>query len=271
MGKASKREKSPRLPWSRRLLITACLVLPLALGTVIWWKDGARHGQRIGWDAVHLVQPSPMPTADFLRELRVAGGWNSFLDLGDPDFLEKLNAVCSRHDWVERVNYLGLGPNGQLSVDLLFRKPIARIKRGGQPYVVDHQGKWLMPFPNVPIDDLVELVGWESLWPLDQRSTDWLKAAALLAEVIQSDKSAWNIESIVLVRQPVLSPDLRLQTRQKQQIIWQSLDESGDREPSPTEKLSRLRIYFDRFRQIPEGQVLDVRPTDGIIRFKTSP
>ncbi len=255
--------------WGKRLAYLACVLLPVLLLIILLVNE--RQPVRLRWDSVILSSPPPMPASDFLREVRAIGRFADPLDLNEPELFTKLYKAFQQHDWVEKVERVGLAGVAKLQVDLTFRKPVARIEKGAQIHLVDRQGKVLLPlYPQQSIG-LVSLVGWDDR---NTESTPWLLQAVELADHIKSELSIWKINYILLYRDPSLDVvDLRFKTQAGTFIIWQSLKGSTSDEPSVAEKLSRLRVYFERFGNLvaPTAHVLDLRSKAGLQRRPALP
>lgn len=255
--------------WGKRLAYLACVLLPVLLLIVLLVNE--RQPVRLRWDSVTLSSPPPMPASDFLREVRAIGRFADPLDLNEPELFSKLYKAFQQHDWVEKVERVGLTGIAKWQVDLTFRRPVAKIEKGAQVHLVDRQGKVLLPlYPQQSIG-LVSLIGWNDR---NTESTPWLLQAVELADQMKSELSIWKITSIQLYRDPSLDVvDLRFRTQSGTYIIWQSLKGSTSDEPSISEKLSRLRVYHERFGNLeaPPGHVLDVRNKEGLQRRPASP
>jgi hypothetical protein len=264
--------------WTKRIVFVACLLLTAGLVVAVYLGNEKKQQQLVTWDALSFTSLPPLDASEFLKEVQRAGGWKDSIDIADPAFLERLQRVCSEHPRVALVRSISLVSPQRIQLDLQFRKPVARLrgtpKMGVTPgkwYLIDREAYLLEPLPGESLDNFLELAGWEGLWPLDEPGKGWVMAAARLAELMKKDREAWSLESIVLVRQPVLGSELRLQTRDKRQIIWQTLDNAGQPEPAEEEKLNRLRAYFAQYGEIPAGKMLDMRSKEGIRRLDRSP
>lgn len=255
--------------WGKRLAYLACVLVPVLMLVVLLVNE--RQPVRLRWDSITLSSPPPMPITDFLREVRAIGRFADPLDLDEPEIFSKLYKSFQQHDWVEKVERVGLAGMAKLQVDLTFRKPVAKIEKGAQVHLVDHQGKLLLPLYPQQAIGLVSLIGWDDR---NTESTPWLLQAAELADQMQSELSNWKIQCIQLFRDASLDVvDLRLKTQSGTYIIWKSLKGSIGEEPSASEKLSRLRVYHERFGNLeaPPGHVLDVRNKEGLQRRPASP
>lgn len=255
-----------RAEWGKRLTYVACAAVVLFTVLLLLLGEADPRQSRVGWDAVVVSAPSPMPVAEFLREVRAIGRFGETLDVSDPAVLEQLYQACARHEWVERVRHVGLAGPRQIQIDLAFRTPVARLLRGGQTHLVDRQGKLLLPLSPEQGQDLVRLVGFEAA------PAAWLVDAAELAARLRKDLEDWRIVSIDLVRLRSLDlVELCLRTRGGTYVFWTTL-QGGKEEPGFEEKVSRLRTYKERYGtlDLPAGQMLDVREREGIQR-KRSP
>lgn len=259
---AAERPEWSRAAWGKRLAYLACGAVLVGVALLLIFGQNDPRQSRVGWDAVSLSVPPPMPAADFLREVRAIGGFAETLDLSDPKTFEQLYQAVSRHEWVEQVEHVGPAGPGRVRVDLTFRKPVARLVRGTQEQFVDRHGKVLLPLSVEQGDDLVRLVGFE------RANAAWLAEAAELASRLRSDLEAWGIGSIDLVRLRSLDlVELCLRTRGGTYVSWRTL-QGGKEEPAFDEKVSRLRTYKERYGtlDLPPGQMLDVREKEGIQR-----
>lgn len=255
--------------WGKRLAYVACVAIILFSIILVIFGEADPKRSQVGWDAVSLTSPPPMPAADFLRELRAIGGFGETLDLSEPNVLERLSQASARHEWVERVRQVRPAGPGRVELDLVFRTPVARLTRGGQVHLVDRTGKLLLPLRPGQGDELVRLVGFEG----EGKLAAWLAEAADLAGRLQKDLDAWGIGSIELLKVRSLElVELCLRTRGGTLIYWKTL-EGGKEEPAEVEKVSRLRIYKERYGtlDLPAGQVLDVREREGIQRKAGGP
>jgi hypothetical protein len=261
----------PSGKWTMRIVFATCLLLTAALLFALFFSGDKQQPRSVGWDAISFVSPPPWDQTEFLKELQRTGGWSERLEISDPSLLEKLNRVCSTHPRVAKVRSISFVSPERVQLDLQFRVPVARLNHDSKWYLVDHDGYLLKPLVSESVGSFLELIGWDSLLLGDDKGKSWLVTATRLAEVLQKDRAAWSLESIVLVRQPVLGSELRLQTLGKQQIIWQTLDNTGPAEPTDEDKLNRLRAYFAEYKEIPAGKMLDMRSKEGIRRLDRSP
>jgi hypothetical protein len=259
-----------RAEWGKRLTYVACVAILLFTVILVIFGQADPRRYLVGWDAITLGEQPPMPAADFLREVRAIGRFGETLDLSDqPGVFEQLYQAFARHEWVERVQHVGLTAPRQVRVDLAFRTPVARVRRGGQWHLVDRHGKLLLPLHPDQGKDLVQLTGWEDRPTLDAPAAAWLAEAAALAAQLRKDLDTWNIASIELVRLRTLGlVELCLRTRGGTCVFWKTLEGATKEEPGFDEKVSRLRTYQERYGtlDLPPGQMLDVRDQEGIQR-----
>lgn len=252
--------------WGKRLAYLACVLIPVLLLVTLLLREKQTSDARVGWDAVTLSTTPPMPTADFLREVRAAGRLGDKLDLHDAEILQRLYQACSQHEWVEQVTRVALTGPKTLLINLTFRTPVAQLTRGSQVQLIDRYGKLLLPLQSSPTKPLVTLVGWDDRLP---EAMAWLAQAGQLAADLQPDLANWKIAGIYLHRDaPLDLADLRLKTESGTYIIWQTLKGPAQEEPSLVEKQSRLRVYLERYGNLdaPSGQLLDVRVKEGLQR-----
>lgn len=251
--------------WGKRLAYLACVLIPVLLLLVLVLNDRTKP-RTISWEGVQLSSTPPMSRGDFLREVRAVGQLSDTLPVEEDGLLERLRSAFARHEWVEEVKRVSVAGPDSLLIELTFRSPVARLDRTGQTQVIDRQGKVLMPVPQMALNQLVPLIGW------DERNTEsmnWLPAAGQLAHQLQRDIVVWKIASIHLVRDLSFdTAELRLKTQANTFIVWQMLKGGTGEEPSVEEKLSRLRIYHERYGNLdaPPGQLLDVRRKEGLER-----
>jgi len=257
--------------WTIRIAFAICLLLAAALLFLFFFGGSKGEKRFVSWDAITFASSPPLEQAEFLKDIQRAGGWSERLEITDPSLLERLHRACSDHPRVAKVRAISLVSSQRIQFDLQFRQPVARLHHNGRWYLVDRDGYLLEPFASEMVGSFLELIGWDSLLMRDVKGKSWLVAAARLVELVQKDRDTWSLESIVLARQPVLGSELRLQTRAKQQIIWQTLDNAGPPEPAEEEKLNRLRAYFAQYKEIPAGKMLDMRSKEGIRRLDRSP
>jgi hypothetical protein len=256
----------PSGKWTIKIVFAICLLV------FTLFFDGGKQPQRfVGWDAISFANVPPLDKTEFLKDLQRAGGWSDRLEITDPSLLEKLNQVCNHHPRIANVRSISLVSPERIQLDLQFRLPVARLYHNGKWYLVDRDGYLLEPLASEQVGSFLALMGWDTPSLLSDKGKTWLVAGTRLAELLQKDCGDWSLESIVLVRQPVLGSELRLQTRGKQQIIWHTLDNAGPPEPTEEEKLSGLRAYFAQYKEIPAGKMLDMRSKEGIRRLDRSP
>lgn len=256
--------------WGKRLAYLACVLIPVLLLVVLLLNDRVAL-QSFRWDQVQLTSTPPMSREEFLREVKAIGAFGDTLPVAEPGFLDRLRQAAIRHEWVESVSRVAITGQGTLQLDLTFRTPVARLERSGQIQLVDRYGKLFTPFPKLAVQQLIPLVGWED------RTNDamqWLPQAGQLASQLQNELSTWKIVSLHLVRnKPLDLVELHLKTQAGTSIIWQTLHGSSLEEPMAEEKLSSLRLYFERYGNLdaPPGQVLDVRRKEGLQRRAVGP
>jgi cell division septal protein FtsQ len=251
--------------WGKRLAYLVCVLIPVLLLLVLILNDRTKP-RTISWEGVQLSSSPPMSRGDFLREVRAVGQLGETLAVEEEGLLERLRLAFSRHEWVEEVKRVSVVRPDSLLVELTFRSPVARLDRTGQSQVIDRQGKVLMPVPQMAMNQLIPLLGWDER---NSESMKWLPAAGQLAYQLQRDMVVWKIASIHLVRDLSLdTAELRLKTQANSFIVWQMLKGGNNDEPSVDEKLTRLRIYHERYGNLdaPPGQLLDVRRKEGLER-----
>lgn len=257
--------------WSRRLACAACILIPILLLALLTQHHAENAPMSLRWDDMQLSASPPMPMKEFLKEIRAAGKFPEVLNLQEPGILERIRETIVRHDWVESVQRVALIAPAQLRIDLHFRKPVARIENGTQIHWVDRLGKLLLPVTNNRDMYLIPIIGWNDR---QVDSQQWLKQAAFTAQKLENDLNQWNLASIQIVDQSRLDvAELRLKTKGGTAIIWQTLKGSNLEEPTVEEKISRLRIYYERYGtlEVPVGYVLDVRVKEGLQRKQQSP
>lgn len=263
--------ENARGEWSRRLACLACMLIPILMLILLLQHDAGMTKMDLRWDDIELSSSPPMPGRDFLKEVRAAGKFEEILNLQEPGILERIRTTILHHDWVESVQRVVLVSPALLRIELQFRKPVARIENGSQVHWVDRFGKILLPVDHNTQLNLIPIVGW------NDRQTDsqqWLMQAASTAQQLENDLARWNIASIQVVNQSSLDvAELRLKTTGGTAIVWQTLKGSNLEEPTVEEKISRLRIYYERYGtlEVPVGYVLDVRVKEGLQRKQQLP
>ncbi|HMO37563.1 MAG TPA: hypothetical protein PKA06_16105 [Gemmatales bacterium] len=254
--------------WGKRLAILACALIPVLLLLVLMVHE--HEPMRIRWDAISLSEAPPMPVGDFLREVKAIGQFPDPLDMGQPEILNQLYEATSRHDWVARVERIALPAPGKIHMVLHFRKPVAKLQKGTQLHLVDHEGKLLLPLFPQQSEGLLSITGFENRTAANE---GWFMQAVELASLLKAE-SNWKLLGIqIFQNQRLDEADLRIRTQSGSWIIWQTLRGTTSDELSVAEKLTRLRLYHERFGSfdVPAGYVLDVRVKDGLQRRPLTP
>lgn len=209
---------------------------------------------RFGAAAVDLGETPEWAPADLVEQVVEASELPEHASILDPELAARLASGFQSHPWVERVNGVRVHRSGRVSVDVVFRKPVAMIRVKQGLYPVDAAGSLLPPqdfsaaeagrFP------VVENV---ASAPQGPAGTKWgdvvVTGAARLAAKLEG---SWKTLELKAIHAPERTKavekldDLsyRLTTAGGSTIIWGRPPGSGHPgELSTDQKLGRLKKY----------------------------
>lgn len=276
----------PLQPGTSRVVYMAVLAVVLILAAHQLWR---RHAGQVladrqyvlTADRIELTHVPPWIRAD-LPARAVRDGSLAGLNLTQPNLTVRVADAFAMQPWVSRVNRVKK-KYGRVVVDLDYRRPVAMVwvtDPKGQPglFPVDSEGRLLPPGDfdreQVTKDYLqVEVRGAEP-WPADQAGSTWgddrIHGAARLATVLLDCWKSLGLSRIVVIDRyrsdgSKAPPAYQLLARSGAVVAWGSAPgEEASGEPSPSQKIARLRKEVKQQGQLPPGQTIELqRPATG--------
>ncbi len=298
MAASSKRKKSdkttgggigtllgPVVSVSPNLVLGVLLLLACTIGGVFGWKKWGRpaleqSGTVLTASQVQVTEQPPWIKADVRAEAFRDGSLGELSTL-DHDLAYKVYRAFELHSWVAKVNRVYKGPQGQVSVELRYRRPVAwvEIPRAMSPQdedgvlpidaeavllpPADFQGD-AIPMLRITVENLVPWLPVGTPWP-DPR----VAGAAQLAALVEGNWQEMQLHRIAIVTTPGESRAsgpivYELVTRSGHRFIWGSapgLESAG--EASTTQKIRLLRQLAMELGTSPPAQRWEIDLRDG--------
>ena len=186
--------------------------------------------------------------------------------------------------WVAKVNYVTQGMDGKIHASCEYRRPIAMVYTQGGYVAVDRQCVRLPEFYNRVEDNSgwMRIIGVESGVPEigGQFKGEDAVAAVRLASLIFDQEFSSRINGIDVSnfrgRRDKRANHIRLRTRDGGKIDWGSAIGEEIEEPTASEKIRTIALYFRRGSPQAEGINVSiygngvVQPADNLIRTADS-
>jgi len=238
----------------------------LVLGYFAWYYWGAEHLDKALYavkleNLVATPQPTWIRTSQVREEVFESGGLGQ-LSLLDPQASATIAHAFESHSWVQRATRVTKLAGGKVTVDIVYRRPVAMIHYDGNDsnsssaeikkgfYPVDEEGVIL---PTTDFDSsqvkAYFLIYAEGATPPSEVgmvfSDPRVKQSLELCRLLESKRVELRLERIYVMRDDRLggpSPWLiRLWTSDQRQIDWGHAPGSeSPGEPSAQEKLAKL-------------------------------
>lgn len=280
----------PRVPMRDRLfrpqtLVVLAFLLSLpVLGPWLWRQLPDLHSQpeyQLAFDQIQLEPqlPADLP-AGFLHQVREGAQLEPFLSVLDPELPRILAEAFAQHPWVAQVvSVRNLYP-ATVSVELVYRRPVAMIQVNSGYYAVDARGVLLPPgdFQASALQRYVPVRGVRSR-PRGAAGTEWgdpvVTGAASLAEFLGPRWQTLELAAIEVAPETAVprdgdEPRFDLVTRGGSRILWGRAP--GSQHPgelAASQKLGRLEKYLAEFGSFerPRGPYeIDIRHWQEISR-----
>lgn len=280
----------PRVLWRDRLfrprtLIALALLLSLpVLGPWLWRQLPELHSQpeyQLSFDQIQLEPqlPADLP-AGFLQQVRERAQLESSLSVLDPELPRILAEAFAQHPWIAQVvSVRNLYP-ATVSVEVVYRRPVAMISVDTGYYAVDARGVLLPPadFDSSALQRYVPVRGVRTR-PRGPAGTEWgdpvVTGAATLAEFLGPRWQAFELSAIEVAAETAVpradeEPRYELVTRGGTRILWGR--PPGSQHPgelAASQKLGRLEKYLAEFGSFerPRGPYeIDIRHWQEISR-----
>jgi hypothetical protein len=285
---------SARRPARRRAKLLAGAIALAAVvigGHIVWTRVrehvAARDDYRLTARDISITQPPAWIRADVKTEvLRNSGLAAEPLSILDDNLVERVQRAFSLHPWVAKVERVSKSHPAHVEVELTYRRPVAMIEVPGGLLPVDMEGVLL------PSDDFSPLAarsyprisGIESS-PLGPTGTKWgdpvVAGGARIADVVKPVWEDLGVRAIRWVKPPASSESAgpasyELVTAAGNAVAWGAAPDSGaTEEPTPQEKLLRLKAYIAAHGSLDQTQGgpvdLDLRRADPAPRTAARP
>ncbi|MEZ6122845.1 MAG: hypothetical protein R3C49_06670 [Planctomycetaceae bacterium] len=236
-------------------------------------------------DRVQVTPPPRWVPEDIVEKVFERAGFEQTLVLTDPQLSEKIALAFHTHPWIERLVQVRKSFPARVTVDVVYREPVAMVEvPGGGYYPIDRFG-YLLPNEDFSAADVERypLISNISSVPAGNLGESWgdpaVTGAAELAAVLtasnESGQSWWStlgLKSIIAPRRMAAADEAddlqyRLATSGGSQIYWgRSPTTQHPGEISVVKKLERIADYHQTwkgFDNSPTPILIDIRPWQG--------
>ena len=271
------------LSGSGRVPVAAVMVCVVLAGLV--YTGWRRYGHVVVSDSryrltVDKFDVTPLPkwiTSDVTAEV-VRDGSLTNTSLLDPDATVHIAQAFRLHSWVASVQRVSKHPQGRVTVQLAYRRPVAMVEVQGGLLPVDVEGVLLPPrdfsatgarrYPRIAVGNSR---------PLGPRGTPWGDTRVVgAAQIAAQIGTAWEqLQLYRIVASPLsgngpkrAQPSFELFTKGGVRIIWghAPMREAGG-EATASTKLARLIKYVEKFGPLDvesSAQQIDLRDPHSI-------
>lgn len=253
----------PRVLAATALFVTVVVFAPRVYKALPKLEERAEYRLRL--DAVEVTPPPRWLPPDFVSLVMKDAGFPRDVSLLDDDLVGKTAAAFRKHPWVANVVRVRKNRNSGLSVELVYRQPVAVVEVSDGLYPVDRTGILLPPADLAP----AEAVRFPRILnvatrPSGPAGTEWgdlnVVGAARLASVLLESRyegePTWRRFDLAAIRVPrarASKPSLdevglELITTAGSRIVWgRPPGSSHPGELSVDQKVGRLQKYVRDF------------------------
>lgn len=251
------------------------------LGVTVWmvWQHvrdlvAAKEVMVVQTDEIEVTPEPDWIRTDVKQEVIESAGLNRPLSLLDESLTRELQAAFALHPWVRKVHRVAKGYPGKIEVRLEYRRPVLMVEVPGGLYPVDVDGV-LLPSIDFSPKEAAEFpwLGEVTTSP-GGKGMPWgdvrVSEAARIAEVLLADWQALKLHRILPGPQsssvPSTDPNWYYFVTKsgRTRVLWGHAPGTvNSDEPSPQEKLSRLKKYAEANGSLDHPQQmhdLDLRP-----------
>ena len=247
-----------------------------------------REEYRVGVKQIRMTPPPRWVPEGIVEKIFTRAGFDESLSLLDPQLSEKIAIACYTHPWIERLIQVRKSYPARVTVEVVYREPVAMVEVvGGGYFPIDRHGH-LLPnddFSTADIDRYPIIRSISSV-PIGNLGESWgdpaVAGAAQLAAVLtapdkagQSWWNALNLKSIIAPRRMAAEDEVdalqyRIGTKGGSQIVWgRSPTTTHPAELTVVQKLERIAEYhhsFNGFDDSPAPFLIDIRHWQGTRR-----
>ncbi|MCR9198603.1 MAG: hypothetical protein NXI04_08175 [Planctomycetaceae bacterium] len=299
MAKSTTRRKSTRKrSWAQRVKSVLFQPLPLCLAAAVatvWlcWPTfreqlpslEVRPEYAVGVEQISITPPPRWVPEDLVERVFQRAEFGDTLSLQDPRLSEKVALAFHTYPWIERLVKVTKSYPARVSVEVVYREPVAMVKLVSGGYLpVDRHGV-LLPtsdFNRADIDRYPHVTNVTSI-PI-RRGEPWgdpaVAGAAELAGVLtmsDGEQASWwkalGLKAIIApsgVNTEVAELQYRLETSGGSQIVWGRAPSTDyPAELTVAQKLERMAEYhrsYNGFDDAPAPFLIDVRGWQGTTR-----
>lgn len=242
----------------RKALAVVAILAGVGYGSYLLWRQiGPQVEQRseylLAAEAIEITPPPSHIRTDVKRQALRDGSLDAPLSLLDEQLAARLAKAFSLHPWVAEVRRVAKTYPAKVTIELVYRQPVAMVEVPGGFFPVDADGI-LLPsgdFTSLEVRSYPRLSGIKSQ-PLGAVGTAWGDAAvaggARIAATLDSVWRDLRLESIRYIQPPPTGADVQpyyaLVTKEGTAIPWgQPDDKRLAAEPSSSDKIARLKKY----------------------------
>lgn len=239
-----------------------------------------REEYRIGVDQI-VISPAPRwVPVDLVQRVFARADFGDSLSLQDPMVSEKIALAFHTHPWIEQLKRVRKSFPAKITVDVVYREPVAMVQVVGGGYLpIDKFGHLLPDEDFSPADiDRYPIIANVTSIPI-RRGESWGDAAvvgaaelaAVLTKKNDGEQSWWRaleLKAILAPQQVAIGKDAanlqyRLVTAGGSQILWgRSPATRHPAELKVGQKLERMAEYhrsYNGFDAAPAPVVIDIR------------
>lgn len=296
----SKKRSSKQLTIGQKAVRSIFRPLPLTIAAVlstIWlcWpmverklpQLEDREEYKIGVEQI-VISPAPRwVPEDLVQRVFARADFGDSLSLQDPMVSEKIALAFHTHPWIEQLKRVRKSYPAKVTVDVVYREPVAMVQVVGGGYLpVDKFGHLLPDEDFSPADiDRYPIIADVTSIPI-RRGESWgdpavvgaAELAAVLTRSSEGEQSWWRalgLKAIQAPQQVAIGNDAanlqyRLITEGGSEILWgRSPSTQHPAELQVAQKLERMAEYhrsYNGFDDAPAPFVIDIRAWQGTKR-----
>ena len=240
----------------RRVLAVAIAIMALVAGSLALWAKVRTHVQLqpeylARTSDLEITAPPAWIHADIKAEVIRDTGLPAEMSILDERLASRLLQAFSLHPWVARVAGVRTAYPTHITVDLVYRRPVAMVEVSGGLLPIDVDGV-LLPTEDFTPEQAREYprIAGVTATPLGPVGTRWgdprVEAAAKLAELLADNWKRIGLYRMLAREETTAESGRRLVldlgTRGGTTLVWGSpLGSETATEMKPAEKLNRLR------------------------------
>lgn len=227
---------------------------------------------RLTVDSLEVTPPPPWLHADIRKDVFYQAGLDEVGWIHDADLAQRVAKAFEGYPWVHKVTRVTKRAPATIQVELVYRRPVCMVEVTGSAFPVDAEGIVLPKDDIAPADArrLPRLSGVRS-FPTGFVGMPWgdlrVVGGAEIAAALIDEWESLRLDRITVVEAstPGIIFELLPQSiegKPTARITWGHAPGSHEKEPTPAEKIARLKRFLTERAQAPAGgtpQQVDLR------------